>query len=165
MKNLFIVLVALFISFSASAQGRNTDYSTENKKAIKLFEQATAALTSREHKKAEGLFKQAIQRDENFTDAYIVLSELYLETNDLKSARKQLEKAISIEPRKFMAAYFYLGEINMSESDYEAAIYNFTLYQRSNPPASPMSGRAARSLRNCSFAQRGVEKSGSVRAY
>ena len=157
MKNLFIVLAALFINFSASAQGRSTDYSTENKKAIKLFEQATAALTSREHKKAEGLFKQAIQRDENFTDAYIVLSELYLETNDLKSARKQLEKAISIEPRKFMAAYFYLGEINMSESDYEAAIYNFTLYQRSNPPASPMSGRAARSLRNCSFAQEALK--------
>lgn len=157
MKNLFIVLAVLLIAISASAQGRNTDYSTENKKAIKLFEQATTALNLREFEEAEDLFKQAIQKDEKFTDAYIVLSELYLEKNDLKSAKTQIEKAISIEPRKFMAAYFYLGEININESDYESAIHNFTLYEKSNPPISSMSGRATRSLRNCFFAQEALK--------
>ncbi len=145
--------VAILMSFSIQAQGRNKDLSTENKKAIKLFEEATSALTLKDYEEAESLFKQAIEKDENFTDAYIVLSELYLERNDLKSAKTQIQKAISIEPRKYMAAYFYLGEINVSESDYDSAIKNFNIYNQSNPPHSPMVDRATRSLRNCFFAR------------
>lgn len=152
MRDILFFIIILTFSFSSHAQFGKTDYSTENKKAIKLFEEGTDALNMRDYDLAESLFKSAIEKDENFTDAYIVLAELYLSKGMLKEAEEPIEKAISIEPRKFVTAYFYLGEIQISKGEYAQAIKNLELYESTNPPSSPTSERAKRSLRNCHFA-------------
>ncbi len=150
----YILLAIFFCSLSCqtTAQLGKKEYSTENKKAIKLFEEATSALNRKEYGVAKEYLESAIEKDENFTDAYIVLAELYMAQGMLNNAKKPLEKAISIEPKKFTTAYFYLGEIYISNGNYEEGIKNLKLYQSTNPPKSMTSDRAKRSLRNCHFA-------------
>jgi len=140
------------MSCSTTAQYSKTDYSTENKKAIKLYEEALAALDARKYDEAAALLTQAVGKDENFTDAHLVLGEVNLQLGNTAEAKENLETATRIEPRKFMAAYFYLGGIYISEMDYETAKKNLLIYTQNNPKESPMTSRAQLALRSCDFA-------------
>ncbi len=144
-------IVVLFTSCGATGQLGNTEYSSQDKKAIKLFERGLDELNLKQMQKAEALFKEALAKDDQFTEVYLTLAEMYLARGDEEAAKPNLVQVTKLSPRKYMIAYFYLGEINLSEGNYDEALELLTGFVQNNKKASPAVDRANRSIQNCYF--------------
>ena len=103
---LYIVLFTLIPLFSI-AQGR---YTSNNKKAIKSYEEALVSFNRMDYANAILLMQKAIKADDQFIEAYLVLAEIYIDSGNNKMAIDSYLKAIKIDP-DFAASYAALGGI------------------------------------------------------
>ena len=78
-KNIaFVTLILLStISFSQAVV-----YSVDNKKVIKIYEEAKKSLDAREHEKCLELLNKAIKEDPKFIESYILMAYVNLEKNN-----------------------------------------------------------------------------------
>lgn len=81
---------------------------------------------------AKKKYKEAIEIDENFENAYYGLAVVYDEEEDYKRARKYYKKAIEINPN-YDKAYFFLANILDEEGFKEEAIENYKKVIEINP--------------------------------
>ncbi|RLD17184.1 hypothetical protein DRI50_00030 [candidate division KSB1 bacterium] len=79
-----------------------------------------------------GLFKQAIQRDPEFWEAYYNLGIVYFNTGKLNLALSQFNKVIQALPN-FSKPYFGRGLINYKQGHFEDAIRDFQKVVDLNP--------------------------------
>ncbi|MBX9850780.1 MAG: OmpA family protein [Cytophagaceae bacterium] len=123
MKNLF-TLTCLFV-FLALTTLSYSQYSTTNKKAIKLYEEAEAIIKSRtNYDRAIALLEEAVAKDPNFVEARLKVAGVYKLFGDSKMAKMHFEKACEIKPnsKEMAAAYYTVGEFYFNEEgDYEKA--------------------------------------------
>jgi len=73
--------------------------------------------------KAEGLYKQAIEKDENFPFAYQNLGSLYANSGQLDKAVEVFEKYKTIKSQD-VNVYYVLGQIYNAQNNSEKAIQN-----------------------------------------
>jgi tetratricopeptide (TPR) repeat protein len=80
-------------------------YSTSNKKAIKLFEEAQKApevyydqQKGPNYLKGIEIANQALEKDANFWEAHLLIAELYERSNDYKNAIVHYKRALEIDP-------------------------------------------------------------------
>lgn len=125
MKQLIISVLIALMAFSTFAQ----QLSTDNRRARKYFKKAHQAYNSRKYDKALEFANRAIQKDNSFTEAYLISSEIFLFLEEDQQARKYLEKLISVDSSKYPVAYRWLGDIYLEENLYENAIRAFKKYQ------------------------------------
>jgi tetratricopeptide (TPR) repeat protein len=86
---------------------RNT---TEEKKALKLFEQAKVAYESKQLAKSLDLLDQVLSADSCFLDAYLLKSDIYMDVDSIKLQIKACETALKIDPEKNIKLYYLLGK-------------------------------------------------------
>ncbi len=114
-KTFLFILLAISITNGLFAQKQN--YTSQNKKAVKAFEQGL------ENKGQEAIeyFEKAISYDSGFVEAYIALAEFYA---DLKNTQKSLDaywKSVRINPAFYPMLWFTMGEMEMQQENYENA--------------------------------------------
>ncbi len=101
---------------------------TKNQKASKLFGEALQAHTTFESKKALDLLNQALAKDPNFIDAYMLLA-------DIKEGNEQIEEAIAIYEKiillnaDFQLPYYKIAKTQLKSGAYKKALNNLKLYQ------------------------------------
>lgn len=125
MKN---ILLYLLILLSTPLPGV-AQLSTTNKKAIKYFEESGYYMNRRQYPEAVDVLLQAVDKDEDFYEAYIRLGSCYriLSAND--RAEEAFKKAISSGPEaKVLTAYFELGEVQFLQGKYKLAAENLNTY-------------------------------------
>lgn len=120
-------LLLLFSGCSNAQQG----YSTKNKRAIKLYEEARRApgesidrQTGRpDYKKGIELLEKAINRDDEFLEAYQLLGEFNKLIGNTKESVKHFKKSLEINPRANLNGilYFDIAEMQLYHGDYEDA--------------------------------------------
>ncbi|MCB0805102.1 MAG: PD40 domain-containing protein [Bacteroidales bacterium] len=153
-KLLFLYTFFFLISLSSIAQ---VEWSTNNKKAIKAFNEGDAAFRLQNYQEAEQSFLRAISIDPGFYEAHVLLAELYETTHQDSNAVMLYEKAISLDADKYPAAYFFLAGIEYRNGWYLGAEAHYLAYLQypSNDPANKQ--KAEKHILNCRFAQKAME--------
>lgn len=158
MRSVLILFIALL-----SFQGFSQHYSTKNKKAIKLFEEAlqmpgnSIDPTTNTPNYRGGLKKleEAIAKDDNFLEAHLVAGEFAEYIYDYETAIHHYERALQINPAHSStgATYFYLANLQQAVGRYDDAIRNLDIFQR-NPNANEALLSKAHEIRaECEFAK------------
>ena len=138
---LFVLLLTLPISACAQAP---FPYSTQNKKAIKLFEEAQKAPTelrnpqtfALNYNAGISLLDQALAKDSNFWEAALLKAEFLDYQRNYAEAAKYYQRALNIDPSHSISGstYFYLAACQMSIGEYTDALKNINRFIQ-NPNA------------------------------
>lgn len=144
------ILFILFFYFPLVLVAQN--YSTNSKKAIRLYEQGLDFYDFYQIKEAQESFQQAIDIDPDFIEAYLVLSDIYKQTDQKTKEIACYERIIAIDREFFVYTYYNLANAYFSTGNYENAIQyadSFLLYPQTN---ENIQNRALKLIDNAYFA-------------
>lgn len=131
MNTYFISILFSFLLLFSGCSNAQQGYSTKNKRAIKLYEEARRApgesidrQTGRpDYKKGIELLEKAIDKDEDFLEAYQLLGEFNKLIGNTEESVKYFKKSLEINPRANLNGilYFDIAEMQLYNGDYEDA--------------------------------------------
>lgn len=157
-----IYIMLLFLALLTVVQGQ--EYSTQNKKAIKLYERAMETLYQGKNDAAMNGLEQALQEDGAFLEAHLVLADL-MSNIDLASMEENGEpsrhyrdeakrhyRAVVESKRDFFApAWVNLGKLELYDRNYDEAIKCFETYLELDKRESETELDAKRGLKTARF--------------
>ena len=111
------VLLLIFTCFTLSAQ--NNKLTTKNKTAIYQYEKARSDYNRGETAKAETALIQAIDKDKNFIEAYLLLGDVYSSQKDYLKQMNILIKADEIN-----SSFYSSNRLNIGIAAYNAGLYD-----------------------------------------
>ena len=119
---LFILITS--VAHSQSLSDSCPDY--KSNRADKAYDKAIKAFSQRSYSECIGLMKEVINIEPDYVDAYYVLALIYIKESrmNLKAAKENFLKVISICPSYDVYAYYHLARIAYGAQDYQAA-YNY----------------------------------------
>ena len=157
-----IYIMLLFLALLTVVQGQ--EYSTQNKKAIKLYERAMETLYQGKNDAAINGLEQALKEDGNFLEAHLVLADLIsnidlasMEENGKPSRHyrdeaKRHYRAVVESRRDFFApAWVNLGKLELYDRNYDEAIKCFETYLELDKRESETELDAKRGLKIARF--------------
>jgi outer membrane protein OmpA-like peptidoglycan-associated protein len=156
------LLTLIFSIVLVASCSISQNYSSTNKKAVKLFEEAMKAPSlsidpvrrTPNFRAGIELAEKAIAKDPRFWEAHLLAAELYENYYEYPAAIKHYEAALAINPNHAPSGstYFYLGNSQFAVGDYQGALKNLEIYNK-NRSADPRMLQAANQLMdNCEFA-------------
>lgn len=152
---LFLPLLAL-PEFLLAQPGR---YYSKNQSAIRAFEEGRKYYDSRLDQKAIRAFETAIARDSTFVDAWMILGNIYIESNLLEEALKCYRKAISIDDAFFPVNNSIAGQMELRRGNYAQAHRDISRYlELSARLSQPQRDEQLQYLRSCDFAMEALKK-------
>lgn len=127
-------------------------YTSTNKKAVKLFEESRSLFNYKKDEEAEKKILAALKEDPNFIEAYAAYADFLGYKTRYKEAITQYQKAIELSPKFMVDNHYYLGRTYFALSDYDnakLAFENFIKFERINPN---LKEEALQRIKNCDFA-------------
>lgn len=100
---------------------------------------------------------EAIDKDKNFVDAYLMKFEVYSELGNYPKAEQALEDAISVNPDYYRNAYYFLGLLEMQQGKYSEAKPHFVKFKTYKNLRPEMVLKANKEIANCNFAERAMK--------
>lgn len=163
MKQLFSILLLFIFATCSTAQ---SSWSTKNKKAIKYAE--TAIATSRELNPQTGMpnyqeaikwCDKAIEKDPNFTDAYLMKGDFAASYGNLEVAVESYNQALKIDPNYSKTGYIYLelAEMEQKIAHYEEALKHAKHYKTVPGANREYFSEADWIIANCEFAVEAIK--------
>jgi outer membrane protein OmpA-like peptidoglycan-associated protein/Tol biopolymer transport system component len=141
------ILLFTFLSF-----GYAQEYTSTDSKAEKAYENALNAFDQRNYNMALSFVGEALERDKNFIEAYLLRFEIYAEQGQIEDAEVALESAVTINPDFFPNAWFFLGALEMKQGKYKEARTHFERFKEYANINPEMVEKANFELANCEFA-------------
>lgn len=163
MKFSILLLFSIVLTLQSCATAQN-GYGTKSKKAIKLYEQARKAPSEKvdlqsgrpDFKTGIELLNKALEKDENFLEAHQLLGEFYTYENKTKEAVIHYKKSLEINPRANLNGmlYFYIGELQLFNGEYEDAkkYFDLVLNNRGAAISPEIENQAASKSKSAAFA-------------
>lgn len=127
------------------------NYSITDKKAIKYFEEGQKFYQNRSMTPALEEINKAIERSPNFLEAHTLLGYIYLDLNNVESAKSSFKKAVEIDPQKIPNNLYFLGELYLKDGEYQLSKQYFDDYIKTNPSDDRLLARSQRSLSKAEF--------------
>lgn len=158
------LLIALSLSIVAcKVQGQRgvppEQLTSDDKKAIKYFEKAYECFATfdpvtglPDYPCVEDNLIAAIERDPNYTGAYVFLAAAYQEQGKKELAIEALETLVGIDPNYSPFVPLSLGELQLEIGEYQAAKDNLTAFVNRDDVGPDVREAAMALLRNCAFA-------------
>jgi outer membrane protein OmpA-like peptidoglycan-associated protein/tetratricopeptide (TPR) repeat protein len=103
---------------------------TENKKALKYFDQAFFEYKSKNNKAATELISKSIDEDPDYIEPYWLSIKIHKENRDIKRLVEVYEKISNLCPDVSSEPYYELGNYYYSIYQYSEAISNFEKFQK-----------------------------------
>ena len=151
---LAVLVALLFPILPAQAQVR---YSTQDKKAIKLYEAGVECMRMRKLACAESEFTKAAKADARFVEPRLMLAEIEeMKGNDL-AAIERYREVLSIAPRFHPVAQLHLADIEFRTGQYDAAERNYKAFLEKELDTQ-RKARARLGLDNCAFARHALQQ-------
>jgi outer membrane protein OmpA-like peptidoglycan-associated protein/tetratricopeptide (TPR) repeat protein len=102
----------------------------KNNRADKAYDKAIRAFSQRSYSECIGLMKDVIAIEPDYVDAYYVLGLIYIKESrmNLKTAKENFLKVISICPSYDVYAYYHLARIAYGAQDYRSAYDYIVLF-------------------------------------
>ena len=97
-------------------------FHTASNKALKVYNDGVAAFDYVDYFKAEKDFKEAINIDNNFYEAYLMLGELMSKQNKFSEAAVNYRKAVKLDSLYYKPIFFNMANAEMMSGDYYNAL-------------------------------------------
>lgn len=122
MMRILLLLLISILSIAVQAQG--VKYHTEDKKALKYYEEARQFLKRSQFREAMEPLQDAMDRDAEFIEVWLAFGSAYYRIGRDSLALHYLHGALGIDPdyRRSLYAYFVIGETYFGQADYQLAI-------------------------------------------
>ena len=114
-----LLMSVMFIS-STSLPAQS--YNTSSSKAIKYFEKARQEFLCKNYDEALLNVDKALQKDDEFADAYLLKAELYLELNDDSLAMESYENIFKIDSMSFPKSSIVLSKLYSEYLQFDKSI-------------------------------------------
>ncbi|MFO8066362.1 MAG: OmpA family protein [Bacteroidales bacterium] len=147
-----LTLVFLFLLVSTFSYSQQTELSTSSRRARSAFERGFDHYRLMQFDEAETEFKKAIDIDDDFIEAYIILGEMLHYQKKYSESKEYLEEAISINQDFYPFTFFLLGESHFKTGYYKEALENFNVFLEYENYDPPTYKKIVRYLENCEFA-------------
>lgn len=115
----------LIITPTVSLKAQNHKLTSDNKKAIKYYNEAVSHYQYDEYLMAIKLLEKSIKNDDLFIEAWLLLGDSYAEVNSTTKALNAYVYATKIDSLFFPAVYFFIGNLNYELANYQRAMDNF----------------------------------------
>lgn len=143
MKKFFIFFFMLGSFFSSGQSSSN------EKKAIKIFEQARIAYESKLLNKSLNLLDEVLAIDPVFIDVYLLKSDIYQDMDSIGLQIKAVEAALKIAPDKNPKLYYLLGKAYYRSGKYQIANNAYQNYLKRADANAPLAVKARQSVEKC----------------
>jgi hypothetical protein len=142
-QRIFIVFLVLF--FMAIAENQvlaQKVYSTNSKKAIKLYEDSEHYMARRQYIEVINILNLALEKDVKFVEAHLRMAFCYKLLNNINGQKQHLEDVLKYTetPERYINVYFSLGEAYYLTQEYDkalAVLNDFLKYQGINQRLIP----------------------------
>lgn len=148
-KVVYCVLLFVFWGFSCHAQEVLT---TKSKKAEKFYRDATKNFSLKYYDAAVEQLKEALQTDDKFIEAWLMLAEVYMDMDDNEDAIKSYKKSFEINPDFFPGAYLNVAEMEFLQGKYGESKPDYEKYLAYNSASDRNRKLALKGIENCNFA-------------
>jgi len=133
-------------------KGFSQQYHTTSAKALKLYKAGVSAFDYVDYISAERFFKEALDVDDGFFEAYMILGELFSKQKRYGEAAINYQKAIQIDSAFYMPSYFNMATAEMMSGDYKKALIHYNVYLEQKNTLQKNRDQAVRNIKNCQFA-------------
>lgn len=151
-KYLFGIILCFTLSLSAQRV-----YRTESKKAIKLYEEGLKAYNLLEYAYAQELLLAAIQTDEYFQDAYMVLAEVFWDNQKFENAISYYNAGLAIDPFFYPKGYYNKARLEIRVGRYKDALKSFESFLKYDSTGSKYHLLAQKGIEQAQFAIKAIE--------
>jgi len=124
-KFFFFLLVLISFYFKVYCQDEEDPCRVKNKHAEKVFNKGVNKMKAGDYLAAAKLFKETIDIEPEFVDAYYAMGKIYLRKNsmNLASVKRYFRKVAELCPTYDIYIYYYLGDIYLEDEKYDSACY------------------------------------------
>ncbi len=122
-----ILFLSVLLVISTEAEGQK-DLTSTSRKAQKAYRQAEKYIYSMDYAAALSYAYRAIELDEQFTEGYLLLGDLYAETGEPLKSIQFYKKASELDPDHYPRARLLAGRTEMNEGLYAEAKKDLQLY-------------------------------------
>ncbi|TFG41939.1 MAG: tetratricopeptide repeat protein, partial [Bacteroidia bacterium] len=102
-------------------------------------------------------FNQAIETDDKFFEAYMMMGDLLLKQKRYGEAASNYQKAVEIDSSFYMPVFFNMATSEMMSGDYENALIHYNVYLSLKKTTEKNRILAIRNVKNCEFAIEAVK--------
>lgn len=127
-------------------------YHTTSSRALKVYKQGITSYDYIDYRNAEEYFKQAVNIDDGFFEAYMMLGELFARQKRHEEAAMNYRKAVKIDSLAYPPVFFALANSEMLSGDYARALIHYKVYLDQKNTLDKNREQAKRNIRNCEFA-------------
>ncbi len=133
MSLISLIPLMLFILLTIQSKSQTLSDSCpdyKSNRADKAYDKAIRAFSQRSYSECIGLMKEVIDIEPDYVDAYYVLGLIYIKESrmNLKAAKENFLKVVSICPSYDVYAYYHLARIAYGAQDYQAAYDYITIF-------------------------------------
>ncbi|MEA2041103.1 MAG: OmpA family protein [Bacteroidota bacterium] len=116
-RTITVLIILIVSSLYANAQ----EYSVNSKRAIKYFEKALSDYRISDFESAESSALEALSKEPKFSEAYLLLSDIYESTGEYMKQSGVLKKAVELVPGKKKMIMLKLIETELKTGKYKEA--------------------------------------------
>ncbi|MFY0628090.1 MAG: PD40 domain-containing protein [Reichenbachiella sp.] len=155
-----LLLFSFLILLSIPLFAQYTKYASEDKKALKYYEEARAFLKRAQFREAVEPLNKAIDRDPNFIEVWLAYGSMHGRTGNDSLSAYCFGKALEIDPdyHKSKYAYYTIGAYHLKKGKYEQAHEYLMHYLKTDPGDPKKEDQARDKIRNCRFAMEAIKK-------
>lgn len=146
------LLVLLIVAIPFSILQAQQQYSTSSGRAAENLEQALRNYRIKEYDKALENISDALDRDDEFIEAYIVRGQVYEAREDDSLALDSYKKAIGIDPDFFPKVLYSAGLLGLRMGKYSQAKDYFNRFIDKDGVGPIFVEKANKQIRSCNFA-------------
>lgn len=140
-------LVLFFVLISIVVFGQ--PYSSGDKKAVKLFEQAKLAYEGRLFTKSLQLLDEVLEKDSCFLEVYLLKSDIFQELDSVALQVIAIEKALRLHPEKNPKLYYLLGNACFKSGQYQKAADAYRNYLQRVDDKAIFVAKARQNMARC----------------
>jgi outer membrane protein OmpA-like peptidoglycan-associated protein/tetratricopeptide (TPR) repeat protein len=155
-------LILLFTVVACLQLFSQSQLSTKSKKAIELYTAADNFRVRGQYQEAISLLNQAIDKDDEFVEAYYRLGLVYMMMKSYPKAISNFEKGLSLtkDLRKQKVFWYDLGEAYLTTGEYEKAMRMLSNYVNNESQNRQKIEQATMFFRSAQFALKNKDKQG-----
>lgn len=149
-------LLLLFVAIVCSIKAQPGQYSSQDAKAIKLYESGKDHYAQLRFSAAQEDLAKAIERDPRFIEPNLILYQVHMEQGQYIKATAALERAVAIDDQFFPNALCFLGDLLVGQGRYQEAEGHLRRFIALDPLSEELTKQARRLLNNSVFAQQAM---------
>ena len=156
MKVMHTIWISFLLLACMATPAAAQRYTTDNGKAIKLFEKGQTALYQSNSAEAIRLFKQALELDPQFLECHIMLAEWYLDSRDSAQAREHYYAVVAAQPDFFTLAWLQLGGLELDAGHYDKAVTAYEAFLKLDAKNKDRHAAAQHGIASARFRQQAL---------